>query len=421
MPSACRDYYARLERVADVLRDLLLETPPNVGGGIARSASRAWKSARTAQRAAARRPSATCSTSSRSPRPNGSTAGSNPTPIKACFGFDSVVGNFASPYAAGSAYVLLHHVFGEVNGKKGIVGPRHRRHGRHHAGDARARPRRVASRFAPGSGVARVIDARGPGRGRRARRRHRGRGALRRRPTRTRACCSSCSPTMPAAIGASRSSTTSSESATLRMNVALSELPDFTCLPGRDAQPHHSSGIILAPSLAYMDRAYASARAAGLVARAHRRDADSRAPSTIRSRRRGAHVASLFCQHFRYELPGGRSWDDERERAADAVIDHGARASRPISSRRSLGRRVLTPARPRARVRPRRRRHLPRQAHAEPALQRAARAGARRLPDAAARASTCAARARTPGGGVTGVPGHNAAREILRDSKKLKL
>ena len=43
-------------------------------------------------------------------------------PIKAVFGFDGIVGNYASPYTPGSAYVLLHHVFGEVNGKKGAWG-----------------------------------------------------------------------------------------------------------------------------------------------------------------------------------------------------------------------------------------------------------------------------------------------------------
>jgi phytoene dehydrogenase-like protein len=43
-------------------------------------------------------------------------------PIKAVFGFDSVVGNYASPYTPGSGYVLLHHSFGEVNGKKGVWG-----------------------------------------------------------------------------------------------------------------------------------------------------------------------------------------------------------------------------------------------------------------------------------------------------------
>jgi len=42
--------------------------------------------------------------------------------IKAAYGFDSVVGNYASPYTPGSAYVLLHHAFGEVNGKPGIWG-----------------------------------------------------------------------------------------------------------------------------------------------------------------------------------------------------------------------------------------------------------------------------------------------------------
>ena len=43
-------------------------------------------------------------------------------PIKAVLGFDGIVGNYASPYSPGSAYVLLHHVFGEVNGKKGVWG-----------------------------------------------------------------------------------------------------------------------------------------------------------------------------------------------------------------------------------------------------------------------------------------------------------
>src|SRR6202030_3970272 len=43
-------------------------------------------------------------------------------PIKAVLGFDAVVGNLASPYTPGSAYVLLHHVFGEVNGKRGLWG-----------------------------------------------------------------------------------------------------------------------------------------------------------------------------------------------------------------------------------------------------------------------------------------------------------
>ncbi|MEO5677972.1 MAG: NAD(P)/FAD-dependent oxidoreductase, partial [Usitatibacter sp.] len=113
-------YYERLQAVADVLRSLLLETPPNVGGGI-HDLFLAWKAGRTlnALPLQAKRDVLDLFTIS---------AGEwlerwfESDPIKACFGFDAVVGNFASPYAAGSAYVLLHHVFGEVNGKKGTWG-----------------------------------------------------------------------------------------------------------------------------------------------------------------------------------------------------------------------------------------------------------------------------------------------------------
>src|SRR5206468_4339377 len=42
--------------------------------------------------------------------------------IKAAFGSDALVGNYASPYHPNTAYVLLHHLFGEVNGKRGAWG-----------------------------------------------------------------------------------------------------------------------------------------------------------------------------------------------------------------------------------------------------------------------------------------------------------
>ena len=126
-------YYAMLDRVADVLRALLLETPPNVGGGV-HELFQAWKVGGKLKRLslAERRDVLDLFTKS---------AGDvldrwfESDPIKAAFGFDAVVGNFASPYTPGSAYVLLHHVFGEVNGKRGQWGHALRRHGRDHAGD----------------------------------------------------------------------------------------------------------------------------------------------------------------------------------------------------------------------------------------------------------------------------------------------
>ena len=55
-------------------------------------------------------------------------------------------------------------------------------------------------------------------------------------------------------------------SGAFRINVALAELPDFHCLPGTQAQPHHASGIVFAPSLAYMDRAWRDAEEKGFAA-----------------------------------------------------------------------------------------------------------------------------------------------------------
>ena len=107
-----------------MLRELLHVTPPNVGarrGGRLALALDAWKTAKPfrALDRAGQRDVLDLFTKS---------AGEildrwfECEPIKAAFGFDAVVGNFASPYAPGSAYVLLHHVFGEVNGERGQWG-----------------------------------------------------------------------------------------------------------------------------------------------------------------------------------------------------------------------------------------------------------------------------------------------------------
>ena len=107
-------------------------------------------------------------------------------------------------------------------------------------------------------------------------------------------------------------------SGTFRMNVAVSELPRFSCLP--EPGEHHQSGIIIAPTLDYMDRAYTDAK----------RDGFSKAPivemlipTTVDDTLApaGAHVASLFCQQFAPQLPDGRSWDEERETVADHIVN----------------------------------------------------------------------------------------------------
>src|SRR6202022_1956305 len=108
-------------------------------------------------------------------------------------------------------------------------------------------------------------------------------------------------------------------SGTFRMNVALSELPDFTTLPGRAPAEHHASGIIIAPSLAYMEQPYLAALPFGW---SRRPIIELLIPSTLDGTLapRGQHVASLFCQHVAPKLSDGSSWDDPREAVAHLMI-----------------------------------------------------------------------------------------------------
>ena len=167
--------------------------------------------------------------------------------VKALFGFDAIVGNYASPYAAGSAYVMLHHAFGEVNGKKGVWG---------HAIGGMGAITQAMARAARGRGAeieTRCRRARGD-----CRERPRGRRHPRQwRDDPRQYVASSVNPKLlytrlvPANALApdflERMSRWRNGSGTFRMNVALSALPSFTALPGDG--DHLTAGIILAPSL----------------------------------------------------------------------------------------------------------------------------------------------------------------------------
>jgi phytoene dehydrogenase-like protein len=406
-------YYDRLDRVADVLRGLLLETPPNVGGGV-QALFQAWKCGKVLNRLPlqAKRDVLDLFTLS---------AGEwldrwfESAPIKACFGFDSVVGHFASPFTPGSAYVLLHHVFGEVNGKKGQWG---------HAIGGMGAITQAMRREAEARGVVVRTDA-SVARIRVQAGAVTGVDLVDGTAIDARCVVSNAHPKAMAALldappAEWREPFTQyqSESATFRMNVALSALPDFTARPGSDAQVHHRSGIIMAPSLDFMDRAHATARARGWSAEPI---VEMLLPSTVDDTLApaGAHVASLFCQHFRYALPQGRSWDQERTAAAEAVIDQVARFA-PNFRASILGYRALSPL------------DLERELglvggdifHGKLTLNQLFSArpvlghGDYRMPF---RGLYLCGSGAHPGGGVTGVPGHNAAREILRDFRGQRL
>ena len=407
------DYYRTIETAADALRALVLETPPNLGGG--------WRDWLRAFGLGGR---LACL-----PRPAQRdlweivtrSAGDlldywfESDPIKAVFGFDAQVGHFASPYSPGSAYVLLHHAFGEVNGKRGIWG--HALGGMGAISDAIAKEARARGvEITTGAEVAAVRVKAG---------RARGVALADGREIDARAVAAGVNPKLlylrliePQALDSefrSRIERWKCASGSFRMNVALAELPDFACLPGKNAQAHHSSGIILAPSLSYMERAYFDARTGGF---SREPIVEMLIPSTVDPGLAppGKHVASLFCQHFNPVLPDGRNWDDARESAADAIVETVNRYA-PNFKSSILARSILSPL------------DLEREFgliggdifhgaltldqlfSARPVLGYADyRSPVRGL-------YLCGAGAH-PGGGVTGAPGHNAAREILRDFRR---
>ncbi|THD73628.1 MAG: NAD(P)/FAD-dependent oxidoreductase [Bradyrhizobium sp.] len=406
-----------LEAIADVLRQFVLRAPPNLvegfGAGAIREAFNALGAANILRSLSLEQQRSLLDLFTRS-------AGDmldqrfESDLVKALFGFDAIVGNYASPYASGSAYVMLHHAFGEVNGKKGVWG--------HAIGGMGAITQAMASsahghgvEIETGAGVREVIVER-----------DRAVGVILDNGETVRAgyVASSVNPKLlytrllPAdALPAEflgRIRNWRSGSGTFRMNVALNALPSFTALPGEG--DHLSAGIIIGPGLRYMDRAWQDARDHGW---SRKPVVEILIPSTLDDTLcpQGRHVASLFCQHVAPELPDGTSWDDHREEVADlmiATVDGYA----PGFATSVMGRQILSPL------------DLERQFgllggdifhgaltlnqlfSARPMLGHADYRGPLKG------LYHCGSGAH-PGGGVTGAPGHNAARAIIGDHRAL--
>ena len=375
-------YEARLERLTDVLRALALHAPPNLatGQGLAANLGALLDTAKVGNRLRSLGLEGQRDLLELFTRSAGDVLDQwfESDPIKAILGFDGVVGTYSSPYAAGTGYVLLHHCWGEVNGKKGVWGHAIGGMGAITQAMARACAERGVD-IRTNCAVSEILVEKG-----------RAVGVVTDKGEKlaARALVSNLHPKLtfeklldPAVLPAdfrARIASYRSGSGSFRMNLALSELPSFTALPGHAAAEHHGAGIVIAPSLAYMERAYLDARLTGWSAAPI---IEMLIPSTLDDSLAptGRHVASLFCQHVAPKLPDGRSWDDERETVAEPDDRHGRFLRAGLQ-----GVRYRPPdpfaARPRARVRPCRRRHLPRALEPRPALFGQARARTRRLP-----------------------------------------
>ena len=412
-------YYAMLDRVVLVLRELMVRTPPNVTDGFVLTD---WLSSLDVARRLkhldmrGRRDLLDLFTKSAGELLD---AWFESEPLKAVLGWDSVVGNFASPYTPGSAYVLLHHVFGEVNGKSGVWG--HAIGGMGAITEAIAREcaargvvvdtdAAVAQVLVDGGKVVGVQLADG-------------------RQLHASTVVSNVNPKLLYqklvarehldADVAERMDRYRCGSGTFRMNVALSELPDFTAAPGTQLQPHHQSGILVGPSLRYFEQAYFDAKSREHNAGWSRQPIvelvisstldDTLAPP-------GQHVASLFCQHVNPVMDDNGGWDAHRDTVARVMIDT-VDAYAPNFRRSVLGYKALTPL------------DLEREYglvggdifhgslgldqlfSARPVLGQGNYRGA-------LRGLYLCGSGTHPGGGVTGLPGRNAAREILRDMRR---
>jgi phytoene dehydrogenase-like protein len=409
-------YDAALERAASFLRDLALRRPPNVGGGILETIASARLGRRLYRLTLAdKRLLVDLFTKSAADFLDG---WFESDVLKGALAFDGIVGAYASPYTPGTAYVLLHHCFGEVNGKTGVWG---------HAVGGMGAISAAMARAAAARGVVIRTDAEvgslivegGKARGVRLASGER---------VDARAVAASVPPKLlfrdlvpEGAVEPElrrRFIGLRSGSGTFRLNVALAELPDFTCRPGRERRDHHGAGIIIGPTLGYLERAYLDARLHGW---SREPVVEMLIPSTLDDSLAppGRHVASLFVQHAAPHLPGRRSWDEARDEFADLVLDTVTQHA-PNFKASVLARQVLSPL------------DLERRFglvdgdifHGQLSLDQLYSTrpvlghADYRMPVPAL--YLCGAGAH-PGGGVTGLPGRNAALGIIRDFRLRRL
>jgi len=104
----------------------------------------------------------------------------------------------------------------------------------------------------------------------------------------------------------------------LKLNLALGELPNFLCRPGTNPQAHHRATIHVASSVEYLQQAYADARSGGESAEPLV-ECFLQTPTDPSLAPRGKHILSIFAQYFPYDRPGGWS-EARRESAADKIV-----------------------------------------------------------------------------------------------------
>ena len=404
-------FEAMLERVASFLEPMLVETPPNpwslAPNNLIQLARTAWnfhKLGDDGQQAI-----------------EILTGAANPIldrwfeseEVKTTISTDAIIGAFATPSMPGTAYVLFHHVMGECDGVRGVWGYVRGGMGALANAIASAAKERGAE-IKVNAPVSRILVKDG-----------RASGVVLADGTEYSAhrvvSCLDANVTFIRLMDQKELPTDFVESvkhldyssASCKINLALSEVPNFSCLPGNMPGPQHRGTIHISPNRMYIEKAYDCAKY-GFIS--DNPVIEATIPSSIDDTvaPKGKHVMSMFTQYFPYRLAADAgTLEENKKRYAERCIDIMTGYA-PNFRQSILNYQVLAPADLESMF------GLTGGNIMQGAMSLSSLAFMRPLPGYADYRTPikglylCGA-ATHPGGGVMGACGYNAAREILKD------
>jgi phytoene dehydrogenase-like protein len=335
--------------------------------------------------------------------------------LRAAFAGQGVIGSFIGPKTPGSVYVMWHHMFGEVNGEQGMWGYVRGGMGRiSFALAASAEAHGVVIRT--NARVAKILMHNGRAEGVRLENGEELRAsAVLSNADPKRTFLHFCADAELDSEFLKRIARFKTNSAVIKINIALKELPSFRCLPGTTPGLQHAGSCEISPTPTWVQEAYEDA-ARGELSRKPYIEAYMQSATDPSVAPSGYHTISMFCQYAPYYLKG-REWSEEvKDEMADRIVATMTEFA-PNFADAVLHRQVLSPVDIEQRygmsegnifhgeitpdqlfsLRP-----MPECAHYRTPVQGLYLCGS----------------GVHPGGGVMGAPGHNAAQALLSDWAK---
>src|SRR4051812_14926809 len=239
--------------------------------------------------------------------------------LKATLATDAVIGAFAPPSHPGTAYVLFHHVMGECNGVRGVWGYVRGGMGTISNSIASAAKARGAE-IRTNADVGRILvqGGRAVGVALKDGTEYRAKRVVSNADAHVTFARLMDPKDLPADFLAAVNRIDYS-SATVKINVALSEPPQFTALPGTGIGPQHHGTMHVCPGMDYIEHAYDDAKYGRTAANPMLECTMATALDNTLAPP-GRHIMSMFIQYAPYHLTG-TTWEVEKDRFADRCFD----------------------------------------------------------------------------------------------------